>query len=208
MKLLFLLPCLLTSVFALNPQTFFKFGDTIYNKVQSISNLKKTTVFQKDIKKIDAYIELVSKTKIYGFNLETKHVTDQNEYLKKLRKLSKQNDYFLRSVKNYFFLAIEKEDSLLFDQMLNTGLLDIFKYKEEILNYYYQHTNQIQMSTFLKQAIYYDQNLKDEIKSKISIDDETKIQEEKNLLGIRNQLDEKSVELQNSIKANLVNTKN
>lgn len=140
MKIILLISILTLQLFALNPKVYSALGDKIYNKVDSIQNLHKYKYFENEKEKIEDYAVVVNVIKNIGFNIDKgDHSVTKDEYLKKLRELSKTNDFYLMRVKRFFLNSIEKQDNNLFLEMIKTGLIDTTRYKAEIKKYYYQH---------------------------------------------------------------------
>lgn len=132
---------------AFNPKAYAVLGDVIYNnveKIENLANIKEYSLYKDEIIK---YAQEVSQTKEKGFLVESS--SDKNlkkEYLTTLRKLSKQNDFFVRSVQSNYSNSIKNENSLLFSQMINSGLMDTQKNRKEIIGYYLRHSDDINTS--------------------------------------------------------------
>lgn len=127
-----------------NPKVYSALGDIIYDNVNKIDNLKSIKGYAPFSSKIDKYVKDVAALKKMGFNLESGDKSiDKNEYLSQLREFSKTNDFFVRSANSYLDSAIKSENSELFLKIVNNGLVDIKKHKEEIVSYYLSHVNEI-----------------------------------------------------------------
>ncbi len=147
MKKLLIISLLATLLFANNPRVYSAIGDDIYNNVTEIDNLKNVAEYQADTKRIDDYVKDVQATKDIGLKIESGDKTQSpSKYLQKLRILSKTNLEYKRSVNINFNKSINEENSLLFSQMLNSGLLDINANKKNIFNYYSSHKDDIEVS--------------------------------------------------------------
>lgn len=152
-----------------NPKVYSALGDVIYDNVEKIEDLKNVSQYKKYNNKISSYVLRVNGTKKIGFKIESGDKNyDSKEYLQTLRDLSKENDFFLRSVEKNFEKSIEQEDSELFIQMINSGLLNIEENKSEIKKYYLSNSRNINasgvMKTFIDKEITKKQKKKSRIK--------------------------------------------
>jgi hypothetical protein len=129
-----------TLLLAQNPIAFAALGDVIYNNVDNIENLKNIPEYKVYDTKIDNYVKDVKKAKKDGFALVngSKNIT-KIEYLNELRQLVKTNDFFVRSVESFYGASQKEQNSRLFSQIINSGLLDTNEHKKEIINYYFAH---------------------------------------------------------------------
>jgi len=153
LKILFL-SIFSTLLFSSNPIVYAQLGDVIYNNVQSIHSLKSIQCFKAQYKEIDAYVSKVDNTKAIGFAIENgNQLFDKKDYLQTLRTLSKKNDKFMRSANTTFVQSLENEDSKLFAQLVNSGLIDTKKYKKEILTYYYGHEEDMNVTDLIESYI-------------------------------------------------------
>ncbi len=144
MKTLLFIPLFAWSLFAQNPKVYHEIGDDIYNNIENIKNLKNIDRYTSFTHKIDSYIFDVKQMKIFGFSVESgERIDDKLVYLERLRNLSKENDYFFKSVNKSFDEAIKNEDSSLFKNMLDSKMINIKKNKNKILIYYKEHDQEI-----------------------------------------------------------------
>ena len=128
MKKLFYFTFFTINLFAQNPQVYKSLGDTIYNNTKNIQNLKNIDEYVDFKFKIDGYLLDVSNTKKLGYDIESGINTNKKSiYLKKLRDLSKENKYFLKSANKRFDLSIKTKNSSLFSSLVNSGMIDIHK---------------------------------------------------------------------------------
>jgi hypothetical protein len=143
---LFLL--LLTSIlFADNPKPYAVLGDIIYNDASSVESLA-SIVDESYEDEIETYLEEVRRTKEMGFSLEKgKSKIDKKEYLNKLRELSKTHDAFVRVAYSSYKESMKEKNYALFSQLINNGLINTEKEKEEIMDFYYKHSEYIYKST-------------------------------------------------------------
>ena len=151
--LVFLFPLFLYSqtITNKNPNVYTSLGDKIYNNIANISDLKKLEEYKKLEEKIDGYILKVNKTKEFGFQVESGSRSNLKlDYLKEIRKLSKVNDYFVRSVESSYKVALESQDNNLFMNIVNSGLLNTQKYHKSIMQYYNQHKMSIKPDGFIQ----------------------------------------------------------
>jgi hypothetical protein len=110
---------------------------------------------------ISEYVREVEHTKMDGFKLEKRdsHI-NKRAYLQSLRKLSKKNDFYVRSVKSNYNESMKKNEYKLFSQMINSGLIDTKKNKHEIIDYYYKHQDDINASGVIQNFLDEDAKLK------------------------------------------------
>lgn len=177
MKLIIIISILSSFLLAQNPVVYSALGDVIYGNSENIKRLKDIPAYKKFDEKINKYLKKVEETKKYGFDVQNeKNGADKIVYLSKLRELSKTNDFFVRSVKDNFKSAIDNENNALFLNMVENEMLDTQKYKNDILNYYFSHSDDINATDTI-------QNFLDEDKSKAKtaqyIKSKNKRQEEK-----------------------------
>lgn len=160
-KLLFLLFLLFTSLYANNPRPYAALGDTIYNNVAIIKSLKKLDVYKVYKNDIDAYLAAVADAKELGFLIEQGKATDKKkEYLNRLRKLSKSNDYYLRSIRTVYDNALKEKNFKLFSAIINGHYIDTQKNKQEIIDYYFAHQEDINSSGVIDSFLEEDAALK------------------------------------------------
>jgi len=135
---------LTTILLAKNPEPFAALADVIYDNAPKIEKLKNIGAFKSYTKEIDAYVQRVNKVKKEGFVLEYNTTPKRrSNYLAKLRELAKKNDYFTHMVELFYKNALETQNSKLFSQLINSGLLDTNEHKKEIINYYFAHQEEI-----------------------------------------------------------------
>ena len=127
-----------------NPVVYAALGDTIYknaHKIKDLQNLKEFEVYKDEIIK---YIKEVELIKIIGFSIQNgNNKVSKDEYLKKLRKLSKTNDFYVQTVSSNFKYAIKNNDNKLFVSSVDSGLVDIERFGSEIKEYYKTHEDEI-----------------------------------------------------------------
>lgn len=158
---LLLLTLTLTLLSANNPKPYAALGDVIYNNVQKIDSLKNLTPYKLYKNDISQYVKEVQSAKKDGFALEQgKKNIGKKAYLIKLRKLSKTNDYFLRGIKSKYINSMSTNDYSLFSEIINSGLIDTNKNKDEIIDYYYKHQEDINASGVIENFLDEDAKLK------------------------------------------------
>lgn len=136
MKKMIIISLFATLLFAQNPRVYSSLGDGIYDNAPSIEKLKEIKEFSELKSRIDTYIKEVEETKKDGFAIESKEGgADKSKYLSKLRELSKTDSYFARISKKKFEESMKHNNSELFSELINSGMIDTDKYKEEILTY-------------------------------------------------------------------------
>ena len=147
MRIILLLTFLTLQLFATNPKIYAALGDKLYNNINSINKLKEIREFNIYKSKIQEYYYDVNAVKSLGLLIdEGSSKLTRKDYLKKLRKLSKTNDFFIQSVNMAYHKSIKNEDSELFLEMVNSGLLDTKRYKKDIKKYYYSHRSELDIS--------------------------------------------------------------
>ncbi|MFT7860387.1 MAG: hypothetical protein ABXS93_05550 [Sulfurimonas sp.] len=150
-----------TLVFANNPKVYAALGDVIYNNAPLIEDLKDLEAMQHYKEKIEKYIEKVTAAKKEGFALEKGDKTiDKKEYLSTLRALSKENDFLLRMVRYKYSKSIENENSQLFSELINSGLIDTQEQKQTIIEYYFDHQEDINATGVIEDFLDQDEKLR------------------------------------------------
>ena len=148
------------------PNVYSALGNIIYGNVDNIVKLKELDAFKSFSEKINNYSKNVEKSKAVGFDIESGNKNiDEVVYLETLRTLSKENDYFVRSVKSAYKSSLEKQDSKLFLDTVNSGLLDTDKNRDQIVEYYLKHSEDINASGIIQKYLDEDAKLKSKKKS-------------------------------------------
>jgi len=161
MKNIFFLTLFATLLFSNNPTVYSALGDVIYDNVKGIEKLSEIDEYQVYKEKINKYVAEVDRTKRAGFLIEKgDKKIDEKSYLNNLRKFSKSNDFFTRSAKNNFLESMETENSKLFSALVNSGLIDTTKYKNDIVTYYLFHMDEINPEGTIQEIIDNDEALK------------------------------------------------
>ncbi len=152
---------LATLLFAQNPIAFAALGDVIYNNVDKIEKLKNIDEYKIYDEKIDKYVADVKKAKEEGFALENgSTAVTKKAYLNKLRSLAKTNDFFVRSVASSYDAAKRDQNSRLFSQIINSGLLDTNERKKEIIDYYFAHAQDMNTTGLIQSYLDEDAKLR------------------------------------------------
>lgn len=147
MKFIILTTLLTFQLFAINPNVYAALGNKLYDNVENIAKLQDIEEFEIYRQKIQEYYYNVQAVKNDGFMIDDGNSkVSKKDYLKKLRKLSKTNDFFVATVNAAFQKSIKDKDSLLFINTVNSGLINTTKYKKEIKTYYYAHKEEIDIS--------------------------------------------------------------
>lgn len=172
MKKLFILFLFSALLMAKNPNVYAALGDVIYDNAIKIEKLKSITEYSSSSNVIDRYLSSVNKLKEEGFKIEAGDKNlDNRQYLNKLRKLSKTNDFFVRKVYKTYKMALKNEDSWLLSQMINSGLMDTQKYKNEIIEYYMTHSDVMDTKGVIKQYLDEEEELRAQQKiSKVKVE--------------------------------------
>ena len=169
-----------TLLFSSNPAVYSALGDVIYDNVNGIEKLSQIEEYADYKEKIQQYVSEVDTTKRAGFLIEKGNKKiDKKSYLNNLRNFSKSNDFFIRSARNNFTKSMEEEKSQLFSQLVNTGLIDIQKYKNDIVTYYLFHMNEINPEGVIQNILDNDEALKNKKTKKRVYKNKKQIQKEK-----------------------------
>lgn len=160
LKIVLLLVFTLT-LYASNPKIYAALGDLIYNNEPKISKLAELQIYRANRETIENYSKEVQRVKEMGMLAEkSKDKKLQKEYLIRLRKLSKENDFFIRSANKNYEKALQTQQSEDFVGLVNSGLIETNARKEEILNYYYEHKEEIDLAGVLEEYVKEDKELK------------------------------------------------
>jgi len=199
---------LLATLLCANPKIYSALGDVIYDNVQKIEALKNIKEFKEYENKIQEYVKSVYIAKEVGFGIEIgTQETDKNEYLKTLRELSKTNDMFHRQAQSLYKDSIEQENTLLWSAVINSGLIDTQKNKNEILEFYFAHSNDIDETGVIQNFLDEDEMLKAKnSKKKNSIYMQKEAQEDK-IKRIREKDKIKQEAIQKNLEEELVKKK-
>ena len=190
-----------TFLLADNPIVYAALGDVIYDNTANINNLKTISQYSAEINKIDKYLSSVERTKKEGLSIQRgEKKIDKMDYLNHLRKLSTRNDYFVRSAKNNFKHSLSIEDSVLFSKMINSGLVDTQKYKDKIINYYFEHAEDINASGIIQSYLKEDKELKTRKEAQRKLYQNKKMREESKIKRIRRNDKEKQEKLEKKLE--------
>ncbi|MDQ7042565.1 MAG: hypothetical protein Q9M34_03440 [Sulfurimonas sp.] len=158
---LILITLLTTFLSANNPKPYAVLGDVIYDNLSKIESLKQLDTYKLYENDIDEYVKKVSDAKKQGFSLEKSSTSkERKEYLNKLRKLSKTNDYFLRSINSQYKESMKNSDYELFSEIINSKLIDTEANKKEIIDYYYKNKEFINSEGVIDEFLKEDARLK------------------------------------------------
>lgn len=132
---------------AQNPQPYAVLGDVIYDNVDKIEQLESYRAYELYKEDIAKYIADVSEAKEMGYLLESSAKSvNKKEYLMKLRELSKKNDFYTRTVHANYISSMRDGDYLLFSKLINSGMIDVVENRDEIMEYYFNHAEDINAS--------------------------------------------------------------
>ena len=144
-----------------NPKVYAALGDVLYNNLDEIEKLKEIDTFSPYNSEINRYIRDLSKLKKEGFRIEAGDATiDKKEYLNKLREFSKKNDYFVSLARNSFKKSLRDQDSKTFEKIINSGLIDTQRNKEKIIDYYFEHQEDVNASGVIQSYLDEDAKLR------------------------------------------------
>jgi hypothetical protein len=162
MHKILLITILVSFLNAAYPTVYSALGNVIYEnveKIEKLENIQKYAIYKEDISQ---YVQDVQKAKEEGYKIESSQDSKaKKEYLTTLRKLSKKNDFFIRSAQINYKNSIENKDSALFSQIINSGLIDTDKHKQEIIDYYFEHEEDINASGLIQSYLDEDAKLKE-----------------------------------------------
>jgi hypothetical protein len=148
-------------LYASNPLPYAILGNKIYDNVNNIEKLQYIGDYNLFKNDIERYVHEVNSTKQEGFSLNEKSsLQERRDYLTKLRELSKDNDYYLRAAENSFNKAIKEKDSKLFNQIVNSGLINSEAHKKDIIKYYFAHSEDLNATGVVQKFLEEDENLK------------------------------------------------
>lgn len=171
---------------AANPTIYSALGDIIYNNVEKIKQLQtmeEYTLYRKEIK---SYVQDVQNAKKLAFAIESgKEVGKEKEYLSALRALSKQNDYFLRSVELNYKKSLDEKNTKLFSRLINSGLIETQKRKDEIMDFYFKHHDDINTSGVIESFLEEDEKLKKQRDEHLANYKTKKMKEEERIKRVR-----------------------
>lgn len=158
---LILITLVVTLLSAHNPTPYSALGDVIYDNVSKIETLKQIDSYKLYVDDINKYTSKVYEAKAQGYKLEKAATSkSKKEYLNRLRTLSETNDYFLRSINNQYKESMKKDNFELFWQIINSGLINTYKNKKEIIDYYYKHKENINSAGVIDNFLEEDARLK------------------------------------------------
>ena len=154
MKAIVLFFVMMSSLFAIvYPKVYSSLGDKIYDNAPKIEKLSKIKEYKEFEDKIDNYIKDVKDAMSLGYALEYKLSKNNEKYLKQLRELAKTNDFFVKSANSMFKKSMKTDNYELFVNIIDTGLIDLDRNKEIILEYYNANKNNIPLRGKLKELV-------------------------------------------------------
>jgi len=158
---LLLLTFMLTFLYSNNPKPYAALGNVIYDNVQKIDSLQKLKSYDLYKSDIAKYVKEVELAKKEGFEIEaSKAKISKKDYLIKLRHLAKINDNYLRGIRDNYKASMNNNNYNLFSEIINCGLIDTNKNKNEIIDYYYKHQEDINASGVIEDFLNDDAKLK------------------------------------------------
>ena len=168
MKTLLLLLIFL-SLNAQNPKLFSKLADKIYDQLPKIKELKKVDALKNYDYRVDQYTQEVELLKKQGFKLEKKEPCkiSVKEYLKALRELSKENDFFIRLAKKTFDTSFKENNVTTFKQLLDTGMVSITQDDEEIVRFYADNKDDYNLSILDEYVQRYNKKVEEETQKQL-----------------------------------------
>lgn len=151
MKTIIVISLLSLTLFAKNPSVYSQLGDMIYDNSIAIEKLADIAELSNYKKEIQEYIKDVNDTKKDGFAIESgDRSVDDAHYLKKLRELYKKDRNFLRISNISFEESMQKSNVRLFEQLINSGIIELDEYERSIVEFYTTHKDEISLSPEVK----------------------------------------------------------
>ncbi len=182
-----------------NPKVYAALGDIIFDNVAKIEALKDIELFEPLSTNIEDYSQEVSTVKALGYEIESGNKRlEKEEYLNKLRTLSKEHDFYLRTVQSAYKASMKKNDFELFSKLVNSGLVDTTKRRDEIIEYYMKHSEDINASGVIQNYLEEDKKLKQQAKS-YDYEKAKKLREEEKIRRIREEDRKKQAELERTL---------
>lgn len=205
MKVLLFLLFTFTFLFASNPVVYAALGDKIYDNAPKIEQLKNFKEYEPFREKIESYIKEVNAMKKLGYAIENGTVpkSTSSSYLKKLRELSKTNDFFIRSANAIFDKALKNKEYELVMNLLDTGLIDIERNKVRLLEFYEQNKNAFAPRGELERIIKEDELKKSSKNTKEYYEKLRKLREQEKIRRLREKDKKRQEELQRKLEKEL-----
>ncbi|TKI71160.1 hypothetical protein FCU45_01915 [Sulfurimonas crateris] len=151
MKTIIAISLLSLTLFAKNPSVYSQLGDIIYDNSTAIEKLSEIAELSNYKKEIQEYIKDVNITKKDGFAIESgDRSVDDTHYLKKLRELYKKDRNFLRISKISFEESMQKSNVRLFEQLINSEIIELDEYERRIVEFYTTHKDEISLPPEVK----------------------------------------------------------
>lgn len=142
---LFLLTFIYIFSFAQNPTIYSLLGDVIYNNADEIKKLSDIATFSDDREKISDYLMQCEILKEKGFSIESGETKfDKSEYLNDLRKLSKENDQFVRLANAKFRNSIQNDDIQTFKILVDMNMINKNSIKVKVNSFIIDHEVELQ----------------------------------------------------------------
>ncbi|MBU0719767.1 hypothetical protein KJ877_00340 [bacterium] len=208
MKKIFILSLLVGMLSAQNPTVYSSLGDKIYDNAQNIEKLKDLEYFLSFRSKIEQYTLDVENAKKYGFAIESGDKSkNKRVYLNNLRDLIKTNDFFLRSIQSSYKYAIENNDNDLFSYVINSGLIDTQKHKDEIKEYYIANSEDINATGVIQKFLDEDKMMEEQREARVKANKSKKDKEAEKIRRIRQKDKEKDEALKRSLEEELIRKK-
>ncbi len=205
---LLLMTVLTTILMAANPKPYAALGDVIYNNVDKIESLSYFDAYSLYATEIEAYVKEVKETRVEGIKIEMGGASiSKKEYLNRLRKLSKTNDYFLRSIRSNYKTSMQNNDFALFSEIINCGLIDTQSKKDEIIDYYFLHQEDINATGVINDFLENDAKLRALKESQKKIRKTKKQIEEEKIKRIRERDKASREKLEKKLQEDLVKKK-
>ena len=189
-------------LFGNNPKVYATLGDGIYDNIDNIVELKKVEEFGRYVEDIDEYALKVKSSKKDGFKIQNSNTNiSKNVYLKNIRQLSKTNNFFIINANKVLLSAIKNDNKKLFSALIENKIIDTVKYKNEIVEYYSSHKDNLKPSKRVEDIINKDNLKKQKFQTKKSYSKES--QEAQKIKRIRANDKKRQAEAERKIQKEL-----
>ena len=133
----FLIISMSVAMWAANPKIYAGLGDFIYDDMVNISQLGELDAMGNERVQIQAYLKRCQNVKERGFSLDNNGSVEEKEnYLETLRSLETERKFFVNAANAALERKIQENDFEGYKELLQTGMIDIEKNSDDIINFY------------------------------------------------------------------------